>query len=409
MTDGTIEGRKEDSDQIITPWKVQGSTINNESQSIDYDRLIKDFGTSPITIETLNKFKEITKHEPHIFLKRGIFFSERDLLKILEYHKEKKPFFLYTGRGPSSTSMHLGHIIPFVFTKWLQDVFGVPLIIELTDDEKFLFNPKLKIEDVKKFNIENAKDIISIGFDHKNTFIFSDLNYMNSSFYENVVKVSNQITASKSKAVFGFNDSDSIGKFHFCSVQIATSFCSSFPDVLGLPPKTPCLIPCAIDQDPYFRICRDVAGKLNYSKPSLIHSKFFPSLKGFSSKMSSSDPNSSIFLDDTPNEIKKKINKYAFSGGRDSIEDHKKFGGQPDIDIAYQYLLFFCEDDIKLKKIYESYKSGQLLSGELKAECITVVQNVIDKIQKKRKTITDAHIKLFMDTHKITGNRKLES
>lgn len=42
-------------------------------------------------------------------------------------------------RGPSSESLHLGHLVPFLFTKWLQEAFNVPLVIELTDDEKFLF------------------------------------------------------------------------------------------------------------------------------------------------------------------------------------------------------------------------------------------------------------------------------
>lgn len=50
-----------------------------------------------------------------------------------------EPFYIYTGRGPSSESLHLGHMVPFLFTKWLQEAFDVPLVIELTDDEKFLF------------------------------------------------------------------------------------------------------------------------------------------------------------------------------------------------------------------------------------------------------------------------------
>jgi len=54
---------------------------------------------------------------------------------------------------------------------------------------------------------------------------------------------------------------------------------------------------------------RDVAPKLKYLKPACIHSKFIPALQGNSGKMSASNPNSSIFLTDTPNQIKKKINK----------------------------------------------------------------------------------------------------
>lgn len=68
-----------------------------------------------------------------------------------------------------------------------------------------------------------------------------------------------------------------------------------------------CLIPCAIDQDPYFRMTRDVAPRLKMPKPALIHSKFFPALQGAKTKMSASDTNSAIFLTDTPKEIKNKV------------------------------------------------------------------------------------------------------
>jgi tryptophanyl-tRNA synthetase len=49
---------------------------------------------------------------------------------ILDLFEQKKPFFLYTGRGPSSGSLHLGHLIPFMFTKYLQDAFDVPLVVQ---------------------------------------------------------------------------------------------------------------------------------------------------------------------------------------------------------------------------------------------------------------------------------------
>lgn len=90
--------------------------------------------------------------------------------------------------------------------RWLQEVFDVPLVIMLTDDEKFLFKQNLTIPDVKKFTRENAADIIAVGFDVKKTFIFSDLDFMGGAFYENVVKISRCITANQSKAAFGFTD-----------------------------------------------------------------------------------------------------------------------------------------------------------------------------------------------------------
>jgi tryptophanyl-tRNA synthetase len=196
----------------------------------------------------------------------------------LDRFEKKKPFYLYTGRGPSSGSMHLGHMVPFMFCKYLQDVFQAPLVIQLTDDEKFLFKD-ISVDEALRFSIENAKDIMSFGFDPLKTFIFSNLNYMGGAFYKNVVKISKCINTSASKATFGFNDSDNIGKLHFVSIQAAPSFSNTFPQMFGPKGDIPCLIPCAIDQDPYFRLTRDVAAKLKYPKPALIHAKFFPSLQ----------------------------------------------------------------------------------------------------------------------------------
>lgn len=45
------------------------------------------------------------------------------------------------------------------------------------------------------------------------------------------------------------------------------------------------------------------------------------------------------------------INKHAFSGGKDTVEEHRKYGGNPDIDVSFMYLTFFLEDDEQLEKI----------------------------------------------------------
>ena len=105
-------------EQVVTPWDVQGSVSSDGKQlAIDYDKLVDQFGTKRIDQALLERFERLTGHKPHVFLKRGMFFSHRDFDKILDRYEQGKPFFLYTGRGPSSDSMHLGHMVPFVFTK----------------------------------------------------------------------------------------------------------------------------------------------------------------------------------------------------------------------------------------------------------------------------------------------------
>ncbi|KAM3076524.1 tryptophan--tRNA ligase [Clarireedia jacksonii] len=284
--------------------------------------------------------------------------------------------------------------------RWLQDVFDVPLIIMLTDDEKYIFSEKRTIEEVQSYTLSNAKDIIAVGFDPKKTFMFSDYDYMGGTFYKNVTRISKHVTLNVARAVFGFNDSSCIGKIHFGAVQGATSFANSFPHIFGTDEaktsQIPSLIPCAIDQDPYFRLTRDVAARLHFAKPALIHARFLDALQGPGSKMSASVDASAIFMQDDPNKIKNKIFKYAFSGGQVSEAEQREKGGDTDKDVSYQYLTFFLEDDEELERIRKAYRSGELLTGELKAKCIEELQTYVKGFQERRAAVTDEIVKDFM-------------
>uniref|UniRef100_UPI00358E0652 tryptophan--tRNA ligase, cytoplasmic isoform X2 n=1 Tax=Myxine glutinosa TaxID=7769 RepID=UPI00358E0652 len=355
------------------------------------------FGSTKITPELIARVERVTGQQAHPFLRRGIFFSHRDLEQILDAHEAGRPFYLYTGRGPSSEAMHLGHLVPFIFTKWLQDIFCVPLVIQLTDDEKFLWKD-LSVEETQHLALENAKDIIACGFNPESTFIFSDFEYMGQcrEFYRNVVRIQKLVTFNQVKGIFGFGDSDCIGKIAFPAVQAAPSFSSSFPHTFQQREDVPCLIPCAIDQDPYFRMTRDVAPRLGCPKPALLHATFFPALQGARSKMSASDANSAIFLTDSPKQIKNKINKYAFSGGRDTLEEHRRLGGCCEVDVSYMYLTFFLEDDEQLAKIHKDYSSGEMLTGELKKKLVEILQPLVREHQERRRAVTDEVLSTFM-------------
>jgi tryptophanyl-tRNA synthetase len=162
--------------------------------------------------------------------------------------------------------------------------------------------------------------------------------------------------------------------------------------------KLRCLIPCAIDQDPYFRMTRDIAPRIKGHKPALIESRFFPSLKGDTGKMSASDETSAVYVTDTPKQIKTKINKYAFSGGRDTVEEHRALGANLSVDIAWKWLNFFMEDDDKLASIGGEYAAGRMLSGEIKAELISLLSEVVLAHQQRRAAVTDADVDAFMST-----------
>lgn len=384
-------------EEVVDPWTVEGAVVDGQNQAIDYQRLLDKFGTQPIKQELLDRIEKATNKKVHRFLRRGIFFSHRDLELILTKYEKGEPFYLYTGRGPSSKSMHMGHFVPFIFCQWMQETFKVPVVIQLTDDEKFFFK-SLELEQCIEYGLENSLDILACGFDPKLTYIFSNSLSMNSAFYSNICRIGKHITLSTSKSSFGFQDSDSVSKAHFVCVQAAPSFCSTFPHIFGSRKDISCLIPCAIDQDPYFRLTRDVALKIGCIKPSVIHSQFFPALQGLNTKMSASIQTSAIYSTDTKAQIKQKINKYAFSGGKDTLEEHRLKGGNPDIDISFQYLCFFLESDEELEKIRQEYISGKLLSGELKKICIQVITEFMQDFQEKRSKISRKDVLECMST-----------
>jgi tryptophanyl-tRNA synthetase len=165
-------------EQKITPWDVKGALDDKgQIQAVDYDKLIVQFGSKKLDISIIDRIARLTGKPVHPLIRRGVFFSHRELDTLLELYEKGKPFYLYTGRGPSSSSMHLGHMVPFYICKYLQEVFQVPLVIQMTDDEKFLWKD-ITLEQARQFAIDNAKDIIAVGFDVKKTFIFSDVDYI---------------------------------------------------------------------------------------------------------------------------------------------------------------------------------------------------------------------------------------
>ena len=356
-------------DFIVTPWHVEGK--------IDYDKLIKQFGTEKITNDLLNRVIKLAG-EDHFMLRRGIFFSHRDLKTVLDEYEKGNKFFLYTGRGPSGHT-HIGHLVPWVFAKWLQDKFNVNMYFQLTDDEKFYSKQNLSLEETKKFAYENALDFIALGFKPENTKIIIDTENIQT-LYPIAAQVAKKINFSNTKAVFGFTNDTNIGMIFYTALQSAPCFIED----------KPVLIPLGVDQDPHFRLTRDVAPKIGKLKPALIHNIMMPSLQGPGGKMSTSEENSTIYTTDSPDVVKMKINKYAFSGGKPDVEQHRKEGGNPDIDVSYQYLrIFFEPDDNALKKIHDDYKSGKMLTGELKAILIEKINNFLKVHQENREKARD--------------------
>lgn len=108
-----MEQNNQEEDQIVTPWEVSAE----KGGKIDYDKLIDKFGCQRLDQSLVDRVARLTGRPPHVFLRRGVFFAHRDFNDVLDAYERGKKFYLYTGRGPSSEALHLGHLVPFMFTK----------------------------------------------------------------------------------------------------------------------------------------------------------------------------------------------------------------------------------------------------------------------------------------------------
>ncbi|CAD8135028.1 unnamed protein product [Paramecium octaurelia] len=384
-------------DLIINPYEV----VNNSKKQIDYDKLIQSFGCQRIEQTHLDRIQALTQKPVHHYLRRGIFFSHRDLNQVLDAYEAGKGFYLYTGRGPSGESMHVGHLMPFIFTKYLQEAFDVPVVIELSDDEKFFHKSETTLEEYQRYGYENAKDIIACGFDVNKTFIFLSSQYAGH-MYHNICKFQHAITYSQLRGIFGLNESDNCGKVAYPAVQAAPSLSSSFKHIFGKD-EVMCLVPQGIDQDPYFRMTRDVCYKLKVPKTGCIHSQFLPGLHGFGTKMGTTDPTSAIFLTDTAKEIEEKIKKHALSGGGMTKKEHQEKGADLTVDVPYHYLRFFLEDDARLEEIRVQYGKGVMMTSEVKKELINVITKIVTEHQQRRALVTDEIVQKFMELRPLSN------
>ena len=364
----------------ITPWEVEGK--------VDYERLIKEFGIKP-----LKNLPDIFMNE--VLFRRKIIFAHRDIQRILEAIKNKKPFVMMTGLMPSG-KFHFGHALVVKQMIFYQKL-GAKIYIAVADLEAYNARQK-SLEELKQVAInEYLVNYVALGLDLKKCDIYfqsarsGDAEKSNA-YYRLASNFSRYATFNEFKAIYG---EVSPGKMNASLLQAADMFHAQLPEFEG---KTPVLVPVGIDQDPHLRIARDIAKRYKdykFVQLSSTYNLFFPGLKG-SGKMSSSDETSFIALTDSPKQVEKKIKKYAFSGGQTTIEEHRKKGGNPDVDVSFQYLKFFFEpDDKKLQQIYDDYKSGKMLTSELKNYLIEKI-NAFLKIHQEKRILAKKQIKDFM-------------
>ncbi len=334
-------------------------------------RLIKQFG--------LSTFSEAErKRYDHIFFRRGIIIAHRGFELIDQRIKQNKPFIQMTGVACSGP-MHLGHKVDIDMFLYLKSL-GAKCYFAAADIDGYVSRPDEKVpslEKAKQIAIDNVSDALALGVEEKDIYVQSRKPQR---YYEFAFELTKKFTYSTLFAIYG--NEYTPGKHSANMLQYADILHTQLKEFSG---PMPSITGIGVDQDPHARAVRDIAAKLPYSfvPPSFIYFSFQPSLQ-LGKKMSSSDPATTILLSDTPEAAKKKI-KDAFSGGRDTLAEHRKLGGVPEVDRAYQILRYHCNDEKLVDEIYQQFKSGSMTSGELKDKAIAFVADFLKTHQEKKK------------------------
>jgi len=342
--------------KIIDPW---GSSLME-----DYEKIIKDFG--------LDYFDPSLFPSPNRLMRRNVVFAGRDLKIISEAIKHKKRFYVLSGIMPSNDRIHFGTKMVVENIKYFQE-HGADTYILVADLEAASARG-VSLEDARRMALEfHIPAYVALGLDtKKTTFYFQSENreVMNMAY-----QFAKKITLNEFEAIYGSADP---GKIMAAITQVADILYPQFKE------RKPGIIPVGIDQDPHIRLTRDIVRRhkeMKFFLPSGMYHKYTPSLDG-QMKMSKSKPESCIELPEDSKSIKRKIMR-AHSGGRDTLEEHRKLGAVVEKDMPFELLKqHLIEDDKELDRIYNEYKSGKMLSGELKQLTYEKMEKFMEHLTK---------------------------
>ena len=351
--------------KIIDPW---GSGLLE-----DYKKIIDDFGLDIFKVELFPK--------PNRLMRRGVVFAGRALKIISDAIKNKKKFYVLSGIMPSYEKIHFGTKMVVENIKYFQE-HGAETYILVADLEAASARG-VSLEEARKRALDfHIPAYIALGLDIKKTIFYFQSE--NKEVMNNAYEFAKKITLNEFEAIYGSADP---GKIMAAMTQVADILYPQFKE------RKPGIIPVGVDQDPHIRLTRDIVRRFKERKfflPSSLYHKYTPSLDG-SIKMSKSKPESCIELPEDIKSVKRKI-KNALSGGRNTLEEHKRLGAVIEKDMIFELMKqHLIEDDNKLNSIYTDYKSGKMTSGELKeiacSEMETFMNNFVKGVEQARKHI----------------------
>ena len=356
---------------MIDPWS---------SAIVDYEKLIEEFGIKPFH-DLLGDIEN-----PHILMRRGVIFGQRDYGRIVKAIREKNDFAVVTGMMPSG-KMHIGHKMIVDQLIWYQDK-GAEIYIPIADMESYSARG-INFPEAKQIAIdEYITNYIALGLDPDDKNLHIYLQSENKTLQDLAYKLAKKVNMNEMKSIYGFSGSTNIAHLYTPLIQVADILHPQLEELGG--PK-PTVVPVGPDQDPHIRLTRDIAERFKsqykFISPSSTYHRFITGLTG--GKMSSSKPKTAIFLSDPPEVAEKKLMS-AKTGGRESLTEQKEKGGVPEDCVVYEMLLYhLLQSDVELNEIYQQCKEGSIMCGECKARAAELMRNFFKDLETKRNQAKD--------------------
>jgi tryptophanyl-tRNA synthetase len=390
----------------------EGRSVNpwGNSQAQDYQAIFSEFGIDPIST--------VVPDLPGVpaFIRRGIVVGHRDYGAIARAIREGSPYYVMTGFMPSGHP-HLGHLMVMKEVVW-HVRHGATGYIAIADREAHAVRG-ISWEKCREYGEEYLACLRALGY-RGTTYYQSENHPLHGLAFE----ASTKVNFSELLAIYGFGPETSLSHAESVITQVADIL---YPQVDKGP--APTVVPVGIDQDPHLRLTRGIAHKLRmftveeregyvsvrsknapqeavsavhaafpgskkfeghvdirgrplreveervrgierehggygFFIPSSTYHIFMPGLQG--GKMSSSVPESLFTFSEADESIGKKV-RNALTGGRMTVEEQRRLGGEPDRCPVFLLNLFhLVEDDQELGEIRKACLEGRLLCGSCK-------------------------------------------
>ena len=362
---------------MIDPWS---------SSIVDYDKLVNQFG--------IKDFSEILGDidDPARLMKRGVIFGHRDFDKLVPLINGKKDFAVMTGMMPSG-QMHIGHKMVIDQLKWYFEK-GASLSLSIADMESYAARG-ISFEKAKEIAIkEYLANYIALGLDLTDEKVNVYLQSQNKTLNDLTFKIAKRVNFNNMHAIYGFNESTNIAHLYVPLVQVADILLPQTEEFGG--PKQ-VVVPVGVDQDPHLRLTRDIASKMNeeygFLAPASTYHRFLTGLTG--DKMSSSKPNTAIYLNETPKQAEKKV-KSSKTGGRETLDEQRELGGKPDECVIYEMLVYhLVDEDEELQRIREECMNGELMCGHCKVHTAELMKEFFEDLKVKQEESLEIAESLF--------------